>query len=87
MLCRDRDIAETVIADGGREDRCGHSRTANAWKGSLSPRGVKTIGEREFYGCERPKEISIPEGVEKIGFIAFANCKSLESVKLPATLK
>lgn len=29
------------------------------------------------------KHVDVPEGVEEIGFMAFAECKSLESVYIP----
>ena len=47
--------------------------------------GVKNIGG--FYGCSVLKTIEIPEGAERLSESAFTNCTSLESVKLPSTLK
>ena len=52
---------------------------------------VKEIDCGVFYrsdDCQRNlKKVTIPEGVTRIGFKAFANCRNLESVALPSSLE
>lgn len=50
------------------------------------PYGVKTIGNRAFYGCTSLESIAIGESVTSIGEYAFYDCKSLNYMLLaPAT--
>ena len=46
----------------------------------------KKLGDCVFTRTEI-KEVCIPEGVEHIGWCGFENCKQLEKVTLPSTLK
>lgn len=46
----------------------------------------KKLGDCVFTRTEI-KEINIPEGVEHIGWCGFENCKQLEKITLPSTLK
>ena len=46
-----------------------------------------SINEYSFYRCEKIKEICIPEGIEYTEQDAFSECKQLEKVTLPSTLK
>lgn len=70
--------------------------------GILIPGTVKTIGNCAFYGCSllgapdisdesgniiAHGRLELGEGIEQIGQYAFYNCVSLDTVKLPSTLK
>lgn len=48
---------------------------------------IKGIAEDAFKGCVTVKRISLSEGIEIVENRAFKECKSLESVVLPNTLK
>ncbi len=45
--------------------------------------GVTSIGNNDFYGCERLTSVSIPDTVTKIEDRSFQSCKTLESVEIP----
>ena len=47
------------------------------------PRGVKSIGDDAFLGCEALTSITLPQGVESIGNGAFYECEALTSITLP----
>ena len=49
-------------------------------------RGIVSIAEDEFWGCENLKTITLPEGLTSVGGRAFAYCSSLESIMLPESL-
>lgn len=50
------------------------------------PYGVKTIGNRAFWGCTSLESVAIGESVKSIGEYAFYDCKSLNNMLLaPAT--
>lgn len=50
------------------------------------PYGVKTIGNRAFWGCTKLESVAIGESVKSIGEYAFYDCKSLNNMLLaPAT--
>lgn len=50
------------------------------------PYGVKTIGNRAFWGCTKLESVAIGESVKSIGEYAFYDCKSLNYMLLaPAT--
>ena len=51
------------------------------------PKGLYTISEYAFAGCEKLKEISIPGEVISIEQYAFAECHALKTVNLGETLK
>ncbi len=59
-------------------------------KGSLEKvviySGVKYIGELAFAGCNKLKELTLPDGLEYINYGAFMDCK-LMSIVLPKGLK
>jgi hypothetical protein len=42
-----------------------------------------TIGDGAFQGCERLKNIVLPESLLSIGYKAFEDCNSLEEVRIP----
>ena len=52
------------------------------------PDGITKIGSSSF-GLARPflKSVVIPEGVKEIASLAFCDCKKLERVTLPSTLR
>ncbi len=47
------------------------------------PEGVKTIGEKAFYGCKALTKITIPDTVVNIEKQAFQNCESLVEINIP----
>ena len=47
------------------------------------PRGVTSIGDSAFEGCENLEYITIPDSVTSIGFGAFWDCESLTSITIP----
>ena len=51
------------------------------------PDGVKEIGTKAFYGHKNLKTIILPNSVQKIGNAAFAECESLEKVKITKNSK
>lgn len=54
----------------------------------LFPNGLKEIGERAFYLCSSLLSVRLDEThVETIGAEAFNECKSLESVTTPSSLR
>ena len=46
-------------------------------------KGVSSIGDYNFYGCENLTSITVPDGVYTVGDRAFYGCKSLTSVNIP----
>jgi hypothetical protein len=48
--------------------------------------GVKSIGERAFFGCTGLVSLAIPEGIASIGDSAFYNCTSLASLVIPESI-
>lgn len=51
------------------------------------PDGVKTIGEKAFWGCDSLRFVTVPEGVAEISEYAFLECANLESVSLPDSIE
>ncbi len=47
------------------------------------PKGVTSIGQAVFGGCESLTEVDIPNTVTKIGNSAFESCSSLTSIEIP----
>ena len=45
--------------------------------------GLKSIGDRAFFGCTALKEITLPETVTSIGEAAFQGCTSLKEITVP----
>ncbi len=53
----------------------------------LPERTVKIIGEKAFNHACCLKNINFPEGLEEIRCMAFFDCHSLKSIKLPNSIK
>ena len=49
-------------------------------------KGVMSIGNYAFDGCEKLASVAIPLGITDIGKWAFSNCKSLISVAIPGSV-
>ncbi len=52
--------------------------------GVTLPEGVRTIGEKAFFQCNRLSSIVIPNSVTAIHTQAFGNCRALKNVTLPS---
>ena len=50
------------------------------------PKGVKSIGDCAFYGCDRVEAVYMDDGLERIGSWAFDGCYNLKTVKIPANV-
>ena len=50
------------------------------------PEGIKRIGEKAFYHCEKLKELTIPTTLETIGKDAFAACRKMKIFDLPESV-
>lgn len=46
-------------------------------------RGVTTIGDYAFYGCENVTSVTLPDTVTQIGKLAFYGCKDLRTLTVP----
>ena len=53
----------------------------------IIPEGVECLGERVFDGCEKLEYVKLPSRLREIGHGAFANCKSLKSIRIPEGVK
>lgn len=53
----------------------------------INGKPIKGIAQDAFQGCVMVKKISISEGIEIIENGAFSNCKALEAISLPDTLR
>ena len=51
------------------------------------PKGISSIGEEAFSGCEKLYKVTIPDGVISIGKEAFSGCASLQEISLPASVE
>ncbi len=47
------------------------------------PDGVRTVGEKAFYGCAALTSVRLPKSLKSLGASAFEGCDALESVVLP----
>ena len=50
------------------------------------PKGIVTISEHAFSGCENITEVIIPDGVKTIGKYAFSGCNRITKITLPNTV-
>ena len=46
-------------------------------------RGVTTVGDYAFYGCENLTSVTLPDTVTQIGKLAFYGCKDLRTLTVP----
>ena len=46
-------------------------------------RGVTTVGDYAFYGCENLTSVTLPDTVTQIGKLAFYGCKELRTLTVP----
>ena len=46
-------------------------------------KGVTTIGDYAFYGCENVTSVTLPDTVTQIGKLAFYGCKNLSTLTVP----
>ena len=46
-------------------------------------RGVTTIGDYAFYGCENVASVTLPDTVTQIGKLAFYGCEDLRTLTVP----
>lgn len=46
-------------------------------------KGVTTIGDYAFYGCENVTSVTLPDTVTQIGKLAFYGCKDLRTLTVP----
>ena len=46
-------------------------------------KGVTTIGDYAFYGCENVTSVTLPDTVTQIGKLAFYGCKALRTLTVP----
>ena len=56
-------------------------------KRAVVEKGVTSIGDMCFAGCQALESIDIPAGVTTIGDQAFTECQALESIDIPAGVK
>lgn len=61
------------------------SQNDNIYKVVLG-KGVLSIGELCFFGCENLIEVEMNEGLKEVKDEAFNQCKSIEVVKFPSTV-
>lgn len=54
-----------------------------AIKSVVIEKGVRSIGDYAFYGCENLTAVTIPDNLAIIGFSAFEECLSLTEIKIP----
>ncbi|MBR6752968.1 MAG: leucine-rich repeat domain-containing protein, partial [Clostridia bacterium] len=50
------------------------------------PKGIRSIGEQAFSGCDSLTSITLPEGLTRIGDYAYSGCYSLTGITLPEGL-
>lgn len=72
------DIIDGVLVGVNKEDiEFLNKKSKKFWK------GVTSIGDSAFSGCESLTNITIPDGVTSIQDRAFSVCKSLTNIKIP----
>ena len=77
----------TLKADNTAEIACADTTVEIAEIPSeIDGHKITSIAENGFAGCEKLKEIHIPETVTEIGSYAFYNCRSLEEMQIPANI-
>lgn len=66
---------------------CEKLQTVEAAAKSVLPDSLKVIGDNAFYGCGALSgTLALGNGIENIGTYAFANCESLDGIRLPDTV-
>ena len=51
------------------------------------PDTLQSVGDRAFYKCSKLTELDFKEGLESVGLFFMADCKALQSVCIPSTVK
>lgn len=72
-------IGQGIIAIGS----CAFANLPNLTEVIFESNSVRSIEWGTFYNCVRLSNISLPNTVRKIGTIAFANCRTMNAVKIP----
>ena len=62
---------------------CAFANLANLNEVVFESNSLQTIEWGAFYNCVRLTNISLPNTVRKIGTIAFANCRTMNAIKIP----
>ena len=52
-----------------------------------TPPSVRAIGYEAFSDCEELEEAELAEGLEQIGVNAFWDCRALQYIGIPSTVK
>jgi len=80
----------TISGEGEMPDYDQHTNTYAPWYVDRNyityvviESGVKNIGNKAFYSCEKMTMVVIPGSVEKIGNKAFHFCSSLTTITIP----
>lgn len=82
------DYEYTVLKDGTVEiSKYNGKDTKVTIPSKINGKLVTSIGELSFGRCTNIKSVTIPDGIITIENAAFVGAESLESVKLPSTLK
>ena len=76
---RNERIGTGVIKIGS----CAFANLSNLSEVIFESNSVRAIEWGAFYNCVRLSSISLPPTIRKIGTIAFANCRTLNAVKIP----
>lgn len=62
---------------------CAFANLTNLSEVVFESNELQAIEWGAFYNCERLSNISLPNTVRKIGTIAFANCRTMNAIKIP----
>lgn len=74
-------LTEIVFPDGSQLTSIGNTSFAKSAITSISiPEGVTTIDNSAFNGCASLTSVTLPTTLEKIGYLAFLNCKALQTL-------